>query len=107
MRAALGSREFLRQYDAALEQLGAPPTKRPKGDKLLAPKWEPKTFGWLGVEYFKSRGEGEFLTLDEDSQTRRRNALELCFAYPRSDEDPDPMGNCPLKYFTAQKAKGA
>src|SRR5262245_38088379 len=105
MHEAPGTRAFLNEYDAALEKLGASPSKRPQGTTLLAPQWAPKTLGWLGVEYFKSRGEGEFLTLDEDSRTRRRNALELCFAYPHSDTDPDPMGNCPLKYFTAHKAK--
>ncbi|MDN5006512.1 tyrosine-type recombinase/integrase, partial [Bradyrhizobium sp. GCM10027634] len=43
--------------------------------------------------------------LDKDSQRARRNDLELCFAYPHKDDDPDPMGNCPLKHFSAQKVK--
>jgi integrase len=40
-----------------------------------------------------------------DSQRARRNGLETCFKVTLSDEDKDPMGNCPLKYFSAQKAK--
>ena len=94
---------FAKAYSEAVEKLGEPRSKRGAGPML--PTHPKGSLGWLGAEYFKSRGEGEFLTLDEDSQTRRRNALELCFAYPLSDTDKEPMGNCPLKYFSAQKVK--
>jgi integrase len=103
IREKEGTTAFAKAYSEAVDKLGEPPTKRPRGP---APSEHAKgTFGWLGAEYFKSKGEGEFLTLDKDSQRARRNDLEECFRFPLSDEDPDPMGNCPLKYFSAQKVK--
>jgi len=57
------------------------------------------SLGWLASEYFKSKGEGEFLRPAKDSQRARRNCLEECFQVPLSDANPDPMGNCPLKYL--------
>jgi hypothetical protein len=62
-------------------------------------------YGPFAALYFKSKGEGEFLGLAKDSQRARRNSLEECFKVPLSDEDPDPMGNCPVKYLSAQKMK--
>jgi integrase len=105
LRVWPGDDGFTRAYDAALVQLGLPPTKRPKVEAQTAPVWATNTFGWLTTQYFKGKGEGEFQTLDEDSQTRRRNALELCLQIPLSDEDPDLMGHCPLKNLSAQKMK--
>jgi integrase len=98
-----GHPDFLAAYAAALERLGVPPSKRQPGS--APPRHEKGTLGWLGAEYFKSKGEGEFLTLSADSQRRRRNDLEACFAYPHTDGDPEPMGNCPIKHLSAQKLK--
>src|ERR1700730_8673845 len=104
LRAAPGHPDFIKEYDAAVTALGVPPSKRPTVT-TPPPQHAKGTFGWLGNEYFKSKGEGEFLTLDRDSQRRRRNDLEACFQIPHSDDDPAPMGNCPIKHLTAQKFK--
>jgi integrase len=103
IREPEGTVAFATAYAKAVDELGAPPSKRPKAPDL--PQHAKGTFGWLGAEYFKSKGEGEFLTLDKDSRRARRNDLEECFDIPLSDEDPDPMGNCPIKHLSAQKMK--
>jgi integrase len=103
IRVAEGTPAFAKAYSQAVDQLGEPLGKRAKGPGL--PTHPQGTFGWLGAEYFKSKGEGEFLSLDEDSRRARRNDLEVCFQIPLSDEDPDPMGNCPIKHLSAQKMK--
>jgi integrase len=103
LRVAPGHPDFIKTYSEVLDRLGVPPSKRPRGP--TPPQHDKGTFGWLGAEYFKSKGEGEFLRLDKDSQRARRNALEECFQIPLSDEDADPMGNCPLKHISAQKLK--
>lgn len=102
IRAPERTVEFAKAYSAALDKLAekagpvtiALPTPHPKG-----------TLGWLGAQYFVSKGDDEFLSLDRDSQRARRNDLELCFAHPLSDHDPDPMGNCPVKHLSAMKMK--
>jgi integrase len=97
-----GSAAFAKAYTAAVEQLDAligPPRT------MALPTHDKGTLGWLGAQYFVSKGEDEFLSLDKDSQRARRNNLEECFKVALDDADPDPMGNCPLKYFSAQKAK--
>jgi integrase len=100
---APGHPDFVKAYAAALEQLGAPLSKRSQAEARTT--HAKGTFGWLGAEYFKSKGEGEFLTLSPASQRRRRNDLEACFAYPHTDDHPEPMGNCPIKHLSAQKLK--
>lgn len=105
LREREGTPAFAKEYLAAVDALGASPSKRVAAVTATVTTHPKGTFGWLGAEYFKSRGEGEFLTLDKDSQTRRRNALEMCFQIPLSDTDKDPMGNCPLKHLSAQKMK--
>ena len=98
--------EFAKAYSAAVDQLGDPPSKRGRGTELVMPGWPKGTLGWLAIQYFASKGEGGFLDLDKDSRRARRNSLENdCFRVPRTDTDPDPMGNCPLKYLSAQKIK--
>lgn len=105
IREPEGTPAFARAYAEAVESLGLPPSQRPPPRASVHTAWPRNTFGWLGVEYFKSKGNDEFLSLDEDSRRARRNSLERCFREPFSDEDPDPMGNCPLKYLSAQKMK--
>lgn len=100
IKAREGTVAFAEAYSGALERLevrapaaaSAPLTVHTKG-----------TLGWLGSLYFATKND--FLKLAKESQRARRSSLEECFREPFSDEDPDPMGNCPLKYFTVQKAK--
>lgn len=91
---------FAMAYAAAVEQLGTgySPKLDPRG-----PAHPERSLGWLGTLYFRSKND--FLKLAKDSQRARRSKLEECFAEPFSDTDPEPIGNCPLKHFTAQKAK--
>ena len=100
IREPEGTPAFARAYTEAVDKLGDPKSKRAVA---TGPAHPPSTFGWLGAKYFASKND--FLNLAKDSQRARRNSLEECFREPFSDDDPDPMGNCPLKYFTAQKAK--
>jgi hypothetical protein len=103
LREPEGTPAFAKEYAEAVDKLGDPPSKRKAAAAVAT---HPKdTLGWLGAEYFKSKDEGEFLRLAKDSQRARRNCLEECFRVPLSDTDPDPIGNCPLKYLSAQKAK--
>jgi integrase len=96
-----GTPAFARAYADAVEKLGLRHSKN-RVSSTLSPH-PPGSLGWLGSLYFQSKSD--FLALAKDSQSNRRSELEKCFAEPFSDTDPDPMGNCPLKYFTAQKAK--
>jgi integrase len=99
IREPEGTAAFAKAYDAAVDKLGPTPSKRPDGPQTHAKG----TLGALGALYFKDKTD--FLTLDPDSQRARRNDLEAAFAVPHTDDDADPMGNCPLKHFTAKKAK--
>lgn len=100
IKAKENTPEFAREYAAAAEEIGVRATRGP-----LGPEHARDTFGWLGAQYFKSKGVGEFLRLAKESQRARRNDLEECFRHPFSETDPDPMGNCPLKYLSAKKVK--
>jgi hypothetical protein len=102
IREKEGTAAFAKAYSEAVERLGEPLGKRKAVNLTAHPK---DSLGWLGAEYFKSKGEGEYLRLAKVSQRARRNCLEECFRVPLSDTDPDPMGNCPLKYLSAQKMK--
>jgi integrase len=95
-----GTPAFARAYADAVDKLGARPGKT---NVNLEPSHPQGSLGWLGSLYFVSKNE--FLKLAKDSQRARRNSLEECFRQPLSGSDPDPIGNCPLKHFTAQKAK--
>jgi integrase len=100
IREQEGTPEFLRAYIAAVDQLA------PRKTLVTAPVTHPKdTFGWLAAIYFASKGEGEFLMLDAGSQGRRRANLEECLQIPLNDDNPKPMGDCPLKHLSAQKMK--
>jgi integrase len=100
IREAPGTAEFAKSYGSALERLEA----RACSSRASALKAHAKgTLGWLGTQYFVSKKD--FLKLAAESQRARRNCLEDCFREPLSDEDSDPMGNCPLKYVTPQKIK--
>ena len=96
-----GTPAFAKAYGAAVEKLEGQGPARVKA----LPTDAKGTLGWLGAQYFVSKGEDEFLSLDKDSQRARRNGLETCFKVTLSDDDDEPMGNCPLKYLSAQKAK--
>jgi integrase len=103
IREAQGTPAFAKAYTEAVDKLGEPKSKRAAATAL--PTHPKGSLGWLGAEYFKSKGEDGFLRLAEDSQRARRNCLEECFQIPLSDEDSEPMGNCPLKYLSAQKIR--
>lgn len=105
IREPEGSPAFAKAYTEAVDRLGEPPSRREKPTETIQDGWPKSTIGWLGTQYFTSKGEGEFLKLTRESQRARRNSLEECFRLPLSDEDPDQMGNCPLKYLSAQKVK--
>jgi len=100
IREAEGTHAFAMAYADAVERLGDRPGKRTAAVLTTHPKG---TLGWLGAVYFTSKAD--FLNLAKDSQRARRSSLEECFREPFSDSDPYPMGNCPLKYLSAQKIK--
>ena len=99
IREQEGTLEFAKSYADALEKLcgklpakAAPPlTTHPKG-----------TLGYMGAKYFASK---EFEKIAKKSQQARRSCLEECFKEPLSDDDPEPMGNCPLKHLSSQKIR--
>ncbi len=99
IREPEGTPAFARAYTEAVDKLGA----TIKRATIIGPAHPTGSLGWLGAKYFASKND--FLKLAKDSQRARRNSLEECFREPFSDDDPEPMGNCPLKYFTAPKAK--
>lgn len=98
IRAKEGTTDFAAAYSAAVAALDA----RSPGAKATLEAHAKGTLGWLGTRYFATQ---DFGRLAKDSQRARRSSLEECFREPFSDSDPEPMGNCPLKYLTAQKAK--
>ncbi len=100
IKEAHGTHAFTLAYADAVERLGH---HLRKTSMTVSPSHPPGSLGWLGALYFQSKND--FLKLAKDSQSNRRSELEKCFAEPFSDTDPEPMGNCPLKHFTAQKAK--
>lgn len=100
IKAREGTPAFAEAYSAALERLGNRAPAAPSALLVVHPKG---TLGWLGSLYFATKND--FMKLAKESQRARRSSLEECFREPFSADDPDPMGNCPLKYFTVQKAK--
>jgi integrase len=97
-----GTPEFARAYAKAVETLkGEPPAKDSTALKGRKP-FPSGTLGWLGTRYFASE---EFRKLDTKSQATRRGILEACFEEPHTDDDVEPMGFCPLNYFSPQKVK--
>jgi hypothetical protein len=92
-----GTAAFAKAYAAALEELEtvtkehSAPSAAPRG-----------TFGWLAAKYFAS---DEFQGLDPESQLTRRRVIESCLSEAHTDDDPDPMRNCPLQFITSKKIK--
>src|SRR5437868_7185615 len=99
IKATEGTPEFASAYSDAVERLSS----RPVSSAAMLATHPPGSLGWLGSKYFASKKD--FLSLAPDSQRARRNCLEDCFREPLSDTTPQPMGNCPLKYVTAQKIR--
>jgi integrase len=91
-----GSPEFFAAYHAACARLGVGADKPERSGRQPFPRG---TLGWLGVQYFKSE---EFKALDPKSQKNRRGVLEECFRKPHKDDDPEPMGFCPLTSLAAR-----
>jgi integrase len=92
-----GTAAFAKAYAAALEELEtvtkehSAPSAAPRG-----------TFGWLAAKYFAS---DEFQGLDPESQLTRRRVIESCLSEAHTDDDPEPMRNCPLQFITSKKIK--
>jgi len=100
IRETEGTPAFAKAYSDAVDTL----ERRAPSNMPTALTTHPaNSLGWLGAKYFASKKD--FLRLAKESQRARRNCLEECFREPLSDQDPDPMGNCPLKYVSAQKIK--
>jgi integrase len=94
-----GTAAFAKAYAAALEALAQPviSEKRP-----LAPTVIKNTLGWLAAKYYAS---DEFLSLDPESQLTRRRVIDSCLSEPHTDDDPEPIRNCPLQFVTSKKIK--
>jgi len=100
LRETEGTPAFARACSEALERL----ERRGPANMPTALTTHPKdSLGWLGAKYFASKKD--FLKLAKESQRARRNCLEECFRAPFSEDDPEPMGNCPLKHLSAQKVR--
>lgn len=99
MRETPGTDAFLTAYKTAVEKLAPPAPLQTVTPRQPFPT---ATLGWLGTRYFASE---EFQALDVDSQRIRRGVLESCFREPYTDNDPTPMGFCPLARLTAQGVK--
>jgi integrase len=93
-----GTAAFAAAYSAALASLETRSSPTP----TTLTEHAKGTLGWLGAKYFASKELGK---IAKDSQRARRSCLEECFREPLSEDDPEPMGNCPLKYVTAQKIR--
>lgn len=100
MREEPGSKEFLKAYEKALDELGGHRRVRRAGGELKA--FPRGTLGWLAARYFDS---AEFKGLDAQSQATRRGVIEECLREPFKDDDPEAMGNCPLAHVSPQKVK--
>jgi integrase len=98
IREKEGTEAFAKAYASSLEGLG----ERAVSGQPSFGGHAKGTLGWLGAKYFAS---GTFKKLAEKSKNARRSCLEECFRAPRSDDDSDPLGNCPLRYLSAQKIR--
>jgi hypothetical protein len=94
-----GTQAFANAYAAALEALAQPAPTDGRPSPMTAPKG---TLGWLAAKYYAS---DEFGSLDPQSQITRRRVIDSCLNEPHSDDDPDPLRNCPLQFVTSKKIK--
>lgn len=99
IREEPGTPGFLAEYQAALAELGGKPAAQP-GAKITP--FARGTFGWLAAQYF---GSAEFTGLDLESQATRRGVIEACLREPHTADDPEPMGNCPIRFLTSAKIR--
>lgn len=93
IREPPGTPAFAKAYAAAVERLDvhAPP---PEG--VVRTGFPRGTLGWLATKYFASE---EFRGLAAKSQSNRRSIIEECLREPHKDDDPEPMGFCPLVHL--------
>jgi integrase len=98
-REKLGTDKFAKAYAQALEALAtpAPTDERPSPIKAIK-----GTLGWTAVKYYAS---DEFDSLDPESQATRRRVIDSCLDEPHTDNDPDPIRNCPIQFVTSKKIK--
>jgi integrase len=99
LREKPGTEKFAKAYAQALEALAAPAPADERPSPIKAIKG---TLGWLAAKYYAS---DEFTSLDPDSQATRRRVIDACLDEPHSEDDADPMRNCPLTFLTSKKIK--
>jgi integrase len=94
-----GTQAFAKAYAAALEALAQPAPTDGRPSPTTATKG---TLGWLAAKYYAS---DEFTSLDPQSQITRRRVIDSCLNESHTDDDPDPLRNCPLQFVTSKKIK--
>lgn len=94
-----GTQAFAKAYATALEVLAQPAPTEGRPSPITAAKG---TLGWLAAKYYVS---DEFGSLDPESQLTRRRVIDSCLSEPHTDDDPEPIRNCPLQFVTSKKIK--
>lgn len=94
-----GTQAFAKAYATALEVLAQPAPTDGRPSPITAAKG---TLGWLAAKYYAS---DEFGSLDPQSQITRRRVIDSCLSEAHTDDDPDPLRNCPLQFVTSKKIK--
>ncbi len=102
IRAAPGTPEFQREYDAAKEHsvtgaLGQAPTDTSCAPRIVAPK--AGTYRWLCVQYFATP---EFARLDPRTQRVRRSILEHTLDEPIAHGSSEKFADFPLTRMSAK-----
>jgi hypothetical protein len=92
----LNSEEFTSAYWKA-RKAARPAVERVGEAKAASVVVKPNSFRWLCMEYMRSNA---FITLDQSTQTRRRNIMESMWAEPLSDKDDRPFSDIPLPKLT-------
>jgi integrase len=95
LRSKPGTKEFLTEYNAALEALEGDPASKPQ-PKTGAP---PGTLGWLAAKYFDSV---EFKAYPPAGRRMRRNSIEECLREPLKPDSKDVMAMVPTVLLAAQ-----
>jgi integrase len=99
VRAEPGTREFLVEYNAALETLESDAPQQQQAPRSGAPAG---TLGWLAATYFASV---EFSSLPAVSQRTRRGIIEDCLREPLKPGSNDKIALCPLALLSGLHLK--
>lgn len=89
----IDSEEFTAEYWKARKAYRPDATTDPAKALPLSAIVKPDTFRWLCMEYMRSK---PFTTLDQTSQTRRRNIIEAMWKEPLSETDGRLFADMPL-----------